>query len=275
MLFSTFPTNKSVGEGANLGKTSWAEISAIARSGNASKYFSIGDRKSITIDGTIYCARIIDFNHDDLTHAELYGTATNGKAGITFDVKELWPTTVAYYSPGVLNDESYKVSWGGASGYESTLRSTVMPTIEAALPADLQSVIVYVNKLYRYYTAATFSSKIATSIDRLFVMNPVELGLDTGSWEKEEGTVYSFFDTYKNRTTTYCRGPAEDGTSTKDHLCDYWTRGVMATTVSTSDDTMVNRPKCVHFAGYYSPSIVGTQAFDTSTKIYTNFSFCV
>ena len=117
----------------------WDDIGDIADSGNASKYFNIGDEKELVIDEfgfdynsgghkyyashikSTYHIQILGFNHDDLAD----GT---GKASITFGIKE----TMNYNSPipATYNFPSY---------------------IYDAMPDQLKSKIKTVTKKYHYY----------------------------------------------------------------------------------------------------------------------------
>ena len=51
----------------NLETASWDVIDSIANSGKAASIWSVGDKKTINIDGTDYQFQIIGFNHDTKT----------------------------------------------------------------------------------------------------------------------------------------------------------------------------------------------------------------
>lgn len=264
MLFSTFPTIKALGVGSNLEKTSWADISAIAKSGEASKYFSIGDRKSITVGENTYCARIIGFNHDPLVSAKDYGTKTNGKAGITFEVKELYPEAVPYYAD-TLPTDTYLINWGGGGGgYASTIHSSVMRSIRASLPLDLRKAITWVQKDYYSFSKGSSSiyvTTLQTAWDDLFILSSWEMGIST---KYGVGTVYTFYDLFGGKVSTYCRGLV-NSTKYSAHLCKYWVRD--------GNPAYAGRPQYVSLSSDSAP-VVSPTSFDAS-DVYTNFAFCV
>ena len=59
-----------------LEQTDWSEIALCSQFGQAKNYFSVGDQKTVSINGTNYKVQIIGFDHDQLT--------SGGMAGITF-----------------------------------------------------------------------------------------------------------------------------------------------------------------------------------------------
>ena len=56
----------------------WDTIDSISKSGNAASIWSVGDKKTVNINGTNYKVQIIGFDHDTKT--------SGGKAGITFQL---------------------------------------------------------------------------------------------------------------------------------------------------------------------------------------------
>lgn len=127
-------------EGIDFAQASWAKIAEISESGNASKFFAIGDRKTMVVDGQAMAAEIIAFNHDDLAD----GT---GKAGITLLFNHT--KTAAYLTPKSLNNISFNASATKTGGWVSSdIRNSLRTTIMGQLPADLQSVIKTVTKDY-------------------------------------------------------------------------------------------------------------------------------
>ena len=62
--------------------------------GNIDRKVSIGDQVTLSLNGTDYAFDIIGFNHDTLTDTAAYGEeTTTGKAGITFQMHDLFATT--------------------------------------------------------------------------------------------------------------------------------------------------------------------------------------
>lgn len=156
----------------------WGDIARIAASGEASKYFHVGDEKTITLStGEEVTFVILGFNHDDLT--------AGGKAPITIGMKNLLATT--YPMNG---------SATNAGGWdESVMRTQTMQTILSQLPDDLQAVIKPVDKKA---TAGGASTTIKTSSDKLFLFAHTEITGTTSTPLANEGTQYEYWRTIKD-----------------------------------------------------------------------------
>lgn len=105
----------------------WADIARICEAGEAEKYFSLGDSRSIKCNGNSYTVEIVGINHDDLSDG-------SGKAGISCLLTSIY-TTRAYHS------SSATIKWSG-----STLRTYCNSTIYNALESDLKNVVKEVSK---------------------------------------------------------------------------------------------------------------------------------
>ena len=163
----------------SFANASWDTINAIAQSGQASSAFSIGDTKSISINGTNYNIQIYDFNHDDLADG-------SGKAKITFGLANCLSTT---YKMNRSNTNS------GGSG-SCALRTTLQNTILNQLPTELKSLIKTVKKKT---SAGSQSTTINTTNDTLFLFSEVELFGSTTYSVAGEGTQYPIFTDNNSR----------------------------------------------------------------------------
>lgn len=105
----------------SFSKASWGQIAALSEGGSASKYFSVGDEKTIELTtGEEITLVILGFNHDDL--------ASGGKAGITIGMKNLLATRYAMNSSST-----------NAGGWDqSKMRTETMQTLLAQLPSDCE-----------------------------------------------------------------------------------------------------------------------------------------
>ena len=160
---------------------SWAEISTIAKSGNTSSFFKVGDEKNITLStGEMVTLIILGFDHDTKT--------AGGTAGITFGMKNLLATT---YPMNSSNTNS-----GGWTS--SVMRTSTMATLLSQLPSDLQSVIKPVNKLT---SAGAQSTTINTDSDSLFLLSEVEVSGGTTYSVAGEGTQYAYYRDIANTNT--------------------------------------------------------------------------
>lgn len=163
--------------GATLEATSWDNIAAVSKFGQAPNYWKVGDKKNITVNGVTYAAQIIGFDHDTLTTAD--GSRT--KAGITFQMVDCLNTT---YSMNGSNTNS-----GGWNG--STMRTSTMATLLNQLPVALKNVLKSVNK--RSGTGGGSTSGTQTTHDKLFLLSEVEIFGTTTYSVPGEGTQYAYY----------------------------------------------------------------------------------
>ena len=164
----------------SFSKASWGQIAALSEGGSASKYFSVGDEKTIELTtGEEITLVILGFNHDDL--------ASGGKAGITIGMKSLLATRYRMNSSNT-----------NAGGWNnSEMRTTTMQTLLAQLPSDLRNSIKQVNKKA---TAGGASTTITTSSDKLFLFSEVEIDGTTTAGYADEGEQYEYWKTIKDGT---------------------------------------------------------------------------
>lgn len=157
----------------SVGMCSWEQIKAIAESGNAEAYFSVGDEKTITLStGEQVTLVILGFNHDDITGG--------GKAGITFGMKNLLATKYPMNS-----SSSNSGGWDKA-----VMRTSTMKTLLGQLPTDLQEAIKSVDKKA---SAGAQSTTITTSSDKLFLLSEIEVFGTTTYSVTGEGTQYAYY----------------------------------------------------------------------------------
>ena len=152
--------------------TSWDAINSASESGIASSTWSVGDKKTVAIDGVNYQVQIIGFDHDTKT--------SGGKAGITFQLVDCLNSTYQ------MNSSDTNVGgWANCA-----MRTSTMATLLSKLPSDLQNVIKPVNKLT---SAGNQSSTINTTSDKLFLLSEVEIFGST-TWSKSgEGSQYAYY----------------------------------------------------------------------------------
>lgn len=161
-----------------LENTSWAEISAISKAGQAANYWAIGDQKTISVNGVNYLVDIIGFDHDVPTDPAAYGRS---KAGITFQLHDLLTTTYQMNSTN-----TNKNGWKG-----SVMRTSTIATLLSQLNSDLSAVIVPVNKLSG--VGGGVSSGTETTSDSLFLLANIEVFGTIDYSFKGEGTRYSYY----------------------------------------------------------------------------------
>lgn len=222
----------------SFSKASWGQIAALSEGGSASKYFSVGDEKTIELTtGEEITLVILGFNHDDL--------ASGGKAGMTIGMKNLLATT--YRMNATATNEG---GWD-----ESEMRTSTMATLLSQLPSDLQGVIKQVNKKA---TAGGASTSITTSADKLWLLAEVEVDGTTSAGYADEGEQYEYWKTVK------------DGTVAADRI-KYLSNG------SGSANTWWLRSPYLGgstFFWYVGPS-GGVNSFYASYSYGVSFGFCV
>lgn len=178
--------------GATLEATSWDNIAAVSKFGQAPNYWKVGDKKNITVNGVTYAAQIIGFDHDTLTTAD--GSRT--KAGITFQLVDCLKTT---YS---MNGSNTNVNgWRG-----STMRTSTMATLLNQLSSDLKSVLKFVNKVT---SVGNSSFGLETTSDKLFLLSEIEVFGATQYSYAGEGKQYEYY-TAGNSTIKKVNGSAYD-----------------------------------------------------------------
>lgn len=156
----------------DLETAGWDVIDSISKSGNAASIWSVGDKKTINIDGTDYQFQIIGFNHDTKT--------AGGTAGITFQMVDCMNATAQMNSSNT-----------NSGGWTScAMRTSVLNSIFSRLPADLQKAIKAVNKLT---SAGNQSATINTTSDKLFLLSEVEIFGSTTYSKSGEGSQYAYY----------------------------------------------------------------------------------
>ena len=159
-----------------LAECTWEEISAVSKSGNASKWWSVGDTKKFTFNNAVYEAQIIGFDHDDVADEANYGRE---KAGITFQFKEV-PST----SFGWNYIDTPKNSW-----LDSRVRETIQSWLNSGyFEIDLKNVMAKVLKDYEPSTTTT-----ATVEELIFLLSETEYLGSTSVGAQSLGTQYAYY----------------------------------------------------------------------------------
>lgn len=181
-ILNSKPVTTRIMNSKGFADDSWEIIQAYSDLGTAEQAYSVGDEKTISINGTNYIVTILDFNHDELADG-------SGKAGITIGLKNCLKTTHAMNS----SDKN-------SGGWEScAMRTWLQSTVLGWLPSDLQTVIKKVNKKA---TIGSQSTTINTSVDNLFLLADIEIFGSTTYGNSNEGTQYSYFTTTSRRIKT-------------------------------------------------------------------------
>lgn len=118
-------------KGAALNTFSWGQIKQIAKEGQASEYWSIGDTKLVYTATNVFTFRIVDFRNEQITEDG------NISSGIVFEMVETIKPNISY-NHGIVTFNS------------STLNSYFQDVLIPSLPKDLIKSItsVYKNNIY-------------------------------------------------------------------------------------------------------------------------------
>lgn len=136
--------------GTALNDMSWADIRRISDAGLASSYFNVGDRKAVTLHGTVgnlslngtYYCYIIGIDHNSAIegtnriHFQFGKTALSGGTDICF--------IDSGYGSGRYSGTWFNMKNANSSsgGWNSSLMKTVIcSAFKSAMPSDLQAVL--------------------------------------------------------------------------------------------------------------------------------------
>ena len=166
--------------GTALNDMSWADIRRISDAGLASSYFNVGDRKAVALNGTAgslslndtYYCYIIGIDHNSAMegtnriHFQFGFDALDGGNHIAFVDSGYGSnhTSGSYFN---MNNEN-----SNSGGWEnSRMRTTIIPTFKACLPADLQAVLKTVTK-YSDNTGggSNTASYVTATTDDIFLL---------------------------------------------------------------------------------------------------------
>lgn len=150
--------------------------------GDIHRKINVGDQVTLDLNGTSYAFDVIGFNHDTLTDANAYGTATaTGKAGITFQMHDL---SAANYQMNKTN-----INTGGWK--DSLMRTSTMVTMKGYMPAAWQTAIKQVNKSSGL--GGNSSSGTEVTYDSCFLLAEIEIFGSTAYSVSGEGTQYAYY----------------------------------------------------------------------------------
>ena len=177
-----------------LNENSWDTISEVSDAGQGANYWAIGDRKQVTLNGTVGSlslsnfstyAFIIGFNHNSSRegsgriHFQLAKTALSGGTDICF-------TDSSYNSTGSSAAFRMNTSRTNSGGWNSSyMRNNICGTsktstsgrIMGAIPADLRNALKSVTK-YTDNTAnggGSVSSYVTATTDFFFLLSEYEV----------------------------------------------------------------------------------------------------
>ena len=182
-----------------LNDNDWAKIREVSDNGEGANYWSIGDRKEVTLNGTVghltlsnvtTYAFIIGFNHNasvegaNRIHFQLAKTALSGGTDVCFCDNQYGPDS-GWSSPGagyfVMNASNTNSGGWKSSQMRTNICGTSLSsysgTIIAVIPAALRAVLKSVTK-YTDNTAngsGSTASNVTETTDYFFLLSEYEV----------------------------------------------------------------------------------------------------
>ena len=175
-----------------LNNNDWDTISEISDAGQGANYWAIGDRKQVTLNGTVGSlslsnfstyAFIIGFNHNSSRegsgriHFQLAKTALSGGTDICF-------TDDSYNTTGSSAAFRMNTSNTNSGGWEDsymrnnicgTSKSTTSGRIMGAIPAELRNALKSVTKYTNNNGSSSASSAVTATTDYFFLLSEYEV----------------------------------------------------------------------------------------------------
>lgn len=169
-----------------LNSNSWATIRSVSDKGQGANYWSVGDRKAVTLNGTVGSrtfssettyAFILGFNHNsgyegsNRIHFQFAKTAVSSGTDVAF-------TDSSYNSTGSsaafrMNTTNTNVG-GWAASY---MKKTICPAFESVVPSDLRSNLKSVTKYTDNVGNASGSveSNVTATTEKFFLLAEYEV----------------------------------------------------------------------------------------------------
>ena len=234
---------------AVLNDNDWATIKTVSDKGEGANYWSVGDRKAVTLNGTVGAltlsnfttyAFIIGFNHNqglegaNRIHFQLAKTALSGGTDVCFCDNQYGPDS-GWSSPGAgyfvmnasnTNSGGWKSSQMRTNICGTSLSSysgTIIAVIPAALRANLKSVTKYTDNTAN--GGGSTASYVTATTDYFFLLSEFEVfgSISYGNTnEKNKQAQYAYYSA-GNSKIKY----KHNGTSTAAY---WWLRSPYAST---------------------------------------------
>ena len=228
---------------STLNDNDWSVIKSVSDAGQGANYWSIGDRKAVTLNGTVNAwtlsnvttyAFIIGFNHNatvegsNRIHFQLAKTALSGGADVC-----LCDNYYGNTSGGFRMNTSQSNSGGWASSNMRTAicgtsLSSYSGTILAVIPAELRAVLKSVTKYTNNTGNSTAASAVTATTDYFFLLSEYEVFGSTtyaNSNEASKQAQYAYYSAgnskikYKHNATStaarwWLRSPSASNSNT-------------------------------------------------------------
>ena len=178
---------------STLNNNDWSVIKSVSDAGQGANYWSIGDRKAVTLNGTVghlslsnytTYAFIIGFNHNasvegsNRIHFQLAKTALSGGTDIAF-CDSSYSSSVS--ATGYFSMNSSRTNSGGWASSQmrtnicGTSLMSYSGTIIAVIPAALRAVLKSVTKYTNNTGNSTAASAVTATTDYFFLLSEYEV----------------------------------------------------------------------------------------------------
>ena len=221
---------------STLNNNEWSVIKSVSDAGQGANYWSIGDRKAVTLNGTVgqlslsnytTYAFIIGFNHNasvegtNRIHFQLAKTALSGGKDVCFCDNQYGPDS-GWSSPGAgyfvmnasnTNSGGWKSSQMRTNICGTSLSSysgTIIAVIPAALRAVLKSVTKYTDNTGNNSTSA---SAVTATTDYFFLLSEFEVfgSISYGNEnEKNKQAQYAYYSAGNSKIKYKHNGTSTD-----------------------------------------------------------------
>lgn len=188
-----------------LDEVDWTTIREVSDAGQGSNYWSIGDRKAVTLNGTIgklslsnvtTYAFIIGFNHNSSVegsgriHFQLGKTALSGGTDVALCDSKYGNTG----SDAVFRMNTTNINSGGWNN--SYMRNAVCPAFKNVLPAALKNAIKSVTKYTDNTGNSSAASAVTATTDEIFLLAEYEVFGTISRGNSNESSKQKQYDYY-------------------------------------------------------------------------------
>ena len=194
--------------GTALNDISWEDIGRISDAGLASSYFSVGDRKAVSLSGTVgslslsgtYYCFILGFDHNSSREGTKRIHFQFGKTALSGG------TDICFVDSGYNSDKSSGTwfnmnnSRSNSGGWNSSrMRTVVCPAFMNAMPSDLRNVLKTVTK-YSDNTGggSNTASYVTSTTDTIFLLAEYEVFGTRSYANSAEQNYQAQYQYYKN-----------------------------------------------------------------------------
>ena len=199
---------------STLNNNEWGVIKSVSDAGQGANYWSVGDRKAVTLNGTVghltlsnytTYAFIIGFNHNasvegaNRIHFQLGKTALSGGTDVCF-CDSSYNSNVS--TTGYFSMNSSQTNSGGWASSQmrtnicGTSLSSYSGTIIAVIPAELRAVLKSVTKYTNNTGKSSDASAVTATTDYFFLLSEFEVfgSISYGNTnEKNKQAQYAYY----------------------------------------------------------------------------------